>query len=184
MLLGTLWALSIGSKMSLDATYQVPSKPLFTVVPWAHTTLFWLRALIFQLSPLSPFPSSITSMFLIAVCDCWNNVRADVLLFFFFIFIHLFFFFSGRLYQGSCCSRREQEQVLGSLTCFLLKGVQGGSSYELRVGRCPRVGSEDWVRCFAHPFVLLCAGGMHSILLLLPTQCFCSRWFRNGSRIF
>ena len=47
MLSGTLWALSIGSKMSLDATYQVPSKPLFTGVLWAHTILFSLRALIF-----------------------------------------------------------------------------------------------------------------------------------------
>ena len=70
MLSGTLWALSIGSKMSLDATYQVLSKPLFTGVLWAHTILFSLRALIFQLSPLSPFPSSITSMFLTVVCDC------------------------------------------------------------------------------------------------------------------
>ena len=39
MLSGTVWALSIGSKLSLDATYQVPSKPLLTGVLWAHTTL-------------------------------------------------------------------------------------------------------------------------------------------------
>ena len=50
----------------------------------------------------------------------------------------------------------------------------------VRVRVCPGVGPEGWLRWFAHPFVMLCAGGMHSTLFLLPTPCFFSWLFRSG----
>ena len=53
----------------------------------------------------------------------------------------------------------------------------------VRVGVYPGVGPKGWLR-FAHPFVVLCAGGMPSTLLLLPTSCFCSWLFRSGSWSF
>lgn len=44
----------------------------------------------------------------------------------------------------------------------------------MRVGACPEVGPPT-------PLVVLCAGLMHSTLLLLPTPCFGSWLFRSGS---
>ena len=49
---------------------------------------------------------------------------------------------------------------------------------------CPGARPEGWLRCSAHPFVVLSAGDMHSTLLLLPTPGFSSRFFRSGSWVF
>ena len=35
-----------------------------------------------------------------------------------------------------------------------------------------RVPAKGWLRCFVHPYVVLCAGGMSSTLLLLTTPVF------------
>ena len=75
----------------------------------------------------------------------------------------------ARLYWGPCCSRREREQVTGSLS----RSIKGGASWFLIWGEgssvCPGVTAEGWLRCFAPPSVVLSAGGTRSTLLLLPT---------------
>ena len=45
--------------------------------------------------------------------------------------------------------------------------MRAGSLYGVRVGVCPGVRLAGWLRWSAHPFVVLCAGGMRSALLLL-----------------
>ena len=173
--LSGLWALGVSW-----AWMQLTKCPrsLSWLECFGHTQLSWLRTLIFQLSSLSPFPSIITSMFFTAVCGCWNNVRANVLLFF------LFFFFPGKALSGLLLlQERPRPSIRLPYTCFLPEGEQG-VSYELTVRLRPRVGWEDWFRSFAHRLVPLCAGGVRSTLLLLPTACFCSRCCRSGSRIF
>ena len=66
----------------------------------------------------------------------------------------------ARLYWSPCIiCRREREQVTGSLT-HSLPGARGAHSiYGVKVGVCPGVGPEGWLRWFAHPFVVLSAGG-------------------------
>ena len=62
--------------------------------------------------------------------------------------------------------RREWKQVTVFLSCSLV----GGSLYEMKIGMCPRVRLEGWLRCFAHPF-----GGIMQGALVVP--CFCSLFF-------
>ena len=58
----------------------------------------------------------------------------------------------ARLYWGPCCcSSGEWEQTTGSLACSLPEPGRAGSFYGVRVGVCPGVGPEGWLRCFAHP---------------------------------
>ena len=74
----------------------------------------------------------------------------------------------------SCWTRNSVKALLGTL-------VQQGSAkasnsfpwwlnpegwwtcsfYSVKVGICPGVGPQGWLRCFAHPFGMLCAGSMH-----------------------
>ena len=54
----------------------------------------------------------------------------------------------------------------------------------VRVGLCSGVGPEGWLRCFAHPLVVLCTRGVRSTRLLFLTPCFCSVLFRSGSWVF
>ena len=49
----------------------------------------------------------------------------------------------------------------------LPKGGRADSLYGVRVGVCAGVRLEGWLRGSAHPFVVLCAGGMRRTLLLL-----------------
>ena len=77
----------------------------------------------------------------------------------------------ARLYWGLCYSRGEEEQT-GSLACLLTPWGWGGvggvcSLHGVRVRVCPQVESEGWLRWFAHPQVVVCAGCMQSTLLLL-----------------
>ena len=65
-----------------------------------------------------------------------------------------------------------------------LRWGRAGSLDGLRVGADPGVGPEGWPRWSALPSGGVCAGGMRSALLLLPTPCFCSRLFRSGSWAF
>ena len=64
-----------------------------------------------------------------------------------------------------------------------------GSLYGVRVGVCPRVRLEEWLRWFGIPLVVLSARGMCSTLLLpdtlllLLTPYLCSQLFRSGSWI-
>ena len=44
----------------------------------------------------------------------------------------------------------------------------------LWTGVCQGAGPGAWLRCSAHPFVVLSTGGMLGTLRLLPTSCFCS----------
>ena len=97
----------------------------------------------------------------------------------------------ARLYWGPCCSRGEQEQTTDSLACLLPDGGKACSLYGVRVGVCPGVGPEGWLRCFAHPLGgVVCRGYVQcpvfapDTLFLLLTPCFCSRLFRNGSWFF
>ena len=64
------------------------------------------------------------------------------------------------------------KQVTGSLAGSLTEGVWAGSLYEVRVGVCPGLGPEWWIRWFAHRFGGVSAGGMCGTLLLLPTPYF------------
>ena len=58
----------------------------------------------------------------------------------------------ARLYWGPCCSREEQKQATVSLSCSLApQRGQAGSLYGVTAS-CPGLGSEGWLRCFAHPF--------------------------------
>ena len=82
--------------------------------------------------------------------------------------------FSGKALSGPLLHRREQEQT-SSLACPLHEGGRAGSSYEVRVGVCPGVGSEGWLRCLAHPLGGVECRGVCSILFLLLTYCFCFR---------
>ena len=67
----------------------------------------------------------------------------------------------ARLYLGSCCSRWEREQVTDSLAHWA-----GGELVPYTMGSGVR--PEGWLRCFAHPFGGVSAGGTCSTLLLLP----------------
>ena len=58
------------------------------------------------------------------------------------------------------------------------------SLYGLRVGVCPEVWLEGQLRHLAHPQLVLCAGGLHSTLFLLPNLCFSSTLFKSGSWVF
>ena len=78
---------------------------------------------------------------------------------------------------GPFCSRVEWEQTTGSLTCSLFKEAELVPCVGMRVGVFVGVRLEGWLRWFAQHFVVLCAGGMLSTLLLL--QAF-QRWqFRD-----
>ena len=50
--------------------------------------------------------------------------------------------------------------------------AQSVSLCAMRVGVCPEVGLEGWLRWFAHPLVVFSAGSMHSPQPLSPTPCF------------
>ena len=54
----------------------------------------------------------------------------------------------------------------------LLSEVQAVSLYGARAGVWPRIWARGVVRWFAHPLVVVCAEGMCSTLVLLPTLCF------------
>ena len=78
---------------------------------------------------------------------------------------------------GPFCSRVEWEQTTCSLTCSLFKEAELVSCVGMRVEVFVGVRLEGWLRWFAQHFVVLCAGGMLSTLLLL--QAF-QRWqFRD-----
>ena len=88
----------------------------------------------------------------------------------------------ARFYWGPCCSRRENQnkQHFPLLVCspsrgkllLYLRGGQWcvwGSSWRGGLGVLPT------------PQVVVCAGGMCSTLLSLPTPCFCSRLLKSGN---
>ena len=50
--------------------------------------------------------------------------------------------------------------------------AQSVSLCAMRVGVCPEVGLEGWLRWCAHPLVVFSAGSMHSPQPLSPTPCF------------
>ena len=78
---------------------------------------------------------------------------------------------SGKACWGPCFSRREGEQVTGSLTHSLGSGCAGaGSLHGCGQGRVRGSGCRGFRR-FAHLLLVLCAGRLHSNLLLLPTPC-------------
>ena len=54
-------------------------------------------------------------------------------------------------------------------------GAQAGSLYGVRVGMCPGVRPEGWLRCFAHP---LGGAGCRGACTV---PCFSSQLFRSGS---
>ena len=65
----------------------------------------------------------------------------------------------ARLYWGPCCSSGEQEQTTGGLACLLTEGRWACSLHGVRVGVCPGVGPEGWLKCFAHPLgAVVCRG--------------------------
>ena len=82
--------------------------------------------------------------------------------------------FSGKALSGPLLHRREQEQT-SSLACPLHEVGRACSSYEVRVGVCPGVGSEGWLGCLAHPLGGVECRGVYSTLFLLLTHCFCFR---------
>ena len=61
---------------------------------------------------------------------------------------------------------REWKQVTVFLSCSLV----GGSLYEMKIGVCPRVRLEGWLKCLACPF-----GGIMQGALVV--SCFCSLFF-------
>ena len=73
----------------------------------------------------------------------------------------------ANLSWGPFCSRVEWEQTTGSLTWSLFKEGELVPYVGIRVGVYVGVKLEGWLRWFAQQFVALCAGGMHSTLLLL-----------------
>ena len=73
----------------------------------------------------------------------------------------------ARLYWGPCCSRGEWEQTTGSFACSLPEWGWACSLRGVRVGVCPGVGLEGWLRWFAHPLVRVSCRGRGSTLLLL-----------------
>ena len=83
-----------------------------------------------------------------------------------------------RLYWGTCCSRVEREQTTGSLAGSLPEGGGACSLHGVRVGVCPGVGWEGWLRCFAHPLGgVVCRGhaqypafAVETLLLLQALQ--------------
>ena len=83
-----------------------------------------------------------------------------------------FFFFQARLYWDSC-SRREWEQVTGSLA----HSQAGVSWFHIRGEGRDVSRPKGWL-------VMLCAEGMSSTLLLLRAPCFCSQLFRSGVVFF
>ena len=85
----------------------------------------------------------------------------------------IFFFFQARLYWDSCCSRREWEQVTGSLA----HSQAGVSWFHIRGEGRDVSRPKGWL-------VMLCAEGMSSTLLLLRAPCFCSQLFRSGIVFF
>lgn len=52
--------------------------------------------------------------------------------------------------------------------CSLPEAGRAGSLNGVRVLVGPGVRREGWLRCSAHPFGVVCVGGMHSTLLSLP----------------
>ena len=73
----------------------------------------------------------------------------------------------ARLYWGPSCSRVEQEQAMCSLACSP-RGVVSWFLKWGRVGVCPGVRPEGWVRLFSHP-----SGGVVQRVCTVP--CFCSQ---------
>ena len=43
----------------------------------------------------------------------------------------------------------------------------GSLLHKVRVGVCPGLEPGEWLRCFVSPEVVVCAGGLHSTLLLV-----------------
>jgi len=79
--------------------------------------------------------------------------------------------FTQGLYWGFYCSKGTRKQI--SFTCWLPeRGGQGGSIYGVNLGLCPGVGPEGWLGWFAHPELVLSAGGMWNTLLLFLTPTF------------
>ena len=75
----------------------------------------------------------------------------------------------ARLYWGPCCSREEQKQATVSLSCSLApQRGQAGSLYGVTAS-CPGLGSEGWLRCFAH-----LSGGVEC-RGCCSVPCFCSQ---------
>lgn len=57
----------------------------------------------------------------------------------------------------------------GSFACLLTRVAErgeAGSLYAVRVGAGPGAGPEGWLSGLPAPWVVVCAGGMHSTLLL------------------
>ena len=65
----------------------------------------------------------------------------------------------------------EREQTTGSLPCSLPKAGQACSLYEVRVGVCPGIMPEGWLRCFTHPLGgVVCRRLVQYPVLLQPLQ--------------
>ena len=67
------------------------------------------------------------------------------------------------------------------LPCSFPKMRRVHSSHGVRVGVCPGVRLEQWLRWFSLTFVVLSGGGRAQYPVLCPWHPFCSRLFRNGS---
>ena len=61
---------------------------------------------------------------------------------------------------------------------------QAGSPHGVRVVAGPAAWLEAWICGLPTPLVVLRAGAVHSALLLFPTSCFCSQFFKSGSWTF
>lgn len=71
----------------------------------------------------------------------------------------------ARLYWDPCCSRGSDNRFL-CLPADPGGGGEAGSLYAVRVGAGPGAGPEGWLSGLPAPWVVVCAGGMHSTLLL------------------
>ena len=89
----------------------------------------------------------------------------------------------ARFCWGPCYSRGEGGQTIVSLAWSLLKGSGELVPYmRVRVGVCPGVGPEGWLRCFSH---CLAPSAVHRCVQEACTvPCFCSRFFKSGSWLF
>ena len=74
---------------------------------------------------------------------------------------------TGARLQWSPCSSSRGSNKQSSLAHWPPEAGWAGSFYGVRLGVCPGVRQEGWLRRFAHPLVVVCAGGTCSARLLL-----------------
>ena len=89
----------------------------------------------------------------------------------------------ARISRGPCCSPGEEGvRTHKRFPCLCALPVGGDLSlYGGRVEVRPGVRLEAWVRCFAHPSVVLRAGVHAQCIAFAPNTVLCSQLFRNGN---